>query len=124
MSDTSSIGKVTKIIGAIAAILIGLVLLFSASDSVVAEAIFVGTIVLVCGVYSVNGTSRKQGVVIATILFLLAAYLFAKAFNVFEDFDSANIRRVAGIFSIVSGLILVIPIFRKKSETTELDKPQ
>ncbi|MBP9813324.1 hypothetical protein KBC51_02705 [Candidatus Saccharibacteria bacterium] len=118
MKENTSVGKVVKIIGAVAAIVIGFVLLFSPSDSLTAESIFIGVIALACGAYIWNGANKKQGMVIATVLFLLALYAFAKAF---ELFDTVIIRRIAGGLGVLSGILLLLPIImnRKKDKQPE-----
>jgi uncharacterized membrane protein HdeD (DUF308 family) len=112
MENDTALIKVFKVIGAAAAVVIGGVLLLSPNNSTTAEAIFVGTIALVCGLYVVNGTTKKQGMIIAAVLFLLAVYSFAKAF---EIFDTALIRRIAGGFAVVSGIILAIPALKSSN---------
>ena len=56
--------------------------------------------------------------VIATVLFLLALYAFAKAF---ELFDTVIIRRIAGGLGVLSGILLLLPIImnRKKDKQPE-----
>ena len=121
MKDNGALNKIVKIIGAIASVLIGGVLLLSASDSVMAESLFIGVIALACGAFVWNGSSPKQGKIIASVLLLLALYAFAKAF---ELFDTTIIRRLAGVFAIASGLILLIPIIAGNiSKNNSEDKP-
>jgi hypothetical protein len=107
MKENGVLNKIVKIVGAIASVLIGGVLLLSANDSVMAESLFIGVIALACGAFVWNGSSPKQGKIIASVLLLLALYAFAKAF---ELFDTTIIRRLAGVFAIASGLILLVPI--------------
>jgi uncharacterized membrane protein HdeD (DUF308 family) len=120
MEENGTLNKVIKIIGAVAAIIIGLVLLVSPSDSLTAESIFIGVIALACGAYIWNGATKKQGMVIAMVLFLLALYAFAKAF---ELFDTVIIRRIAGGLGVLSGVILLLPVFmnRSKVDSTKLE---
>lgn len=113
MEENGTLNKVIKIIGAVAAIIIGLVLLVSPSDSLTAESIFIGVIALACGAYIWNGATKKQGMVIAMVLFLLALYAFAKAF---EPFDTVIIRRIAGGLGVLSGVILLLPVFMNRSK--------
>lgn len=113
MENQSTFSKIIKIIGAVASIIVGLILLVSPSDSVTAESMFIGTIALVCAVYIFNGLDKKQGRIVATVLFLLALYAFAKAFDLF---DTSIIRRVAGGVGLVSGFILLLPFFTKKDK--------
>ena len=113
MEENGTLNKVIKIIGAVAAIIIGLVLLVSPSDSLTAESIFIGVIALACGAYIWNGATKKQGMVIAMVLFLLALYAFAKAF---ELFDTVIIRRIAGGLGVLSGVILLLPVFMNRSK--------
>ena len=107
MKENGALNKIVKIVGAITSVLIGGVLLLSANDSVMAESLFIGVIALACGAFVWNGSSPKQGKIIASVLLLLALYAFAKAF---ELFDTTIIRRLAGVFAIASGLILLVPI--------------
>ena len=118
MKENGALNKVVKIIGAIASLLIGCVLLLSSSDSIMAESLFIGVIALACGAFIWNGASPKQGKIIASVLLLLALYAFAKAF---ELFDTTIVRRIAGVFAIASGLILLIPIVisASSSKSTE-----
>ena len=113
MEENGTLNKVIKIIGAVAAIIIGLVLLVSPSDSLTAESIFIAVIALACGAYIWNGATKKQGMVIAMVLFLLALYAFAKAF---ELFDTVIIRRIAGGLGVLSGVILLLPVFMNRSK--------
>lgn len=121
MNENTSLSKVVKIVGAVAAIVIGLVLLVSPSDSLTAESIFIGVIALTCGAYIWNGATKNQGMIIAGVLFLLALYAFAKAF---ELFDTVLIRRIAGGLGILSGILLLLPVFTnkraEKADTQEL----
>lgn len=121
MKENKSLTKIVKIIGAVAAVVIGLVLLVSPSDSLTAESIFIGVIALVCGAYIWNGATKKQGMIIAGVLFLLALYAFAKAF---ELFDTVLIRRLAGGLGILSGILLMLPVFAssraEKADSIEL----
>ena len=116
MENNSSFNKVIKIIGAVATVIIGFVLLVSPSDSLTAESIFIGVIALACGVYIWNGASKKQGMVIATVLFLLALYAFAKAF---ELFDTVIIRRIAGGLGVLSGVLLLLPIIMNRKQNKQ-----
>ena len=116
MENQSTFSKVVKIIGAVAAVIVGFILLISPSDSIAAESIFIGTISLVCGVYIFNGLDKTQGRIVATVLFLLALYAFAKAFDLF---DTSIIRRVAGGVALISGFILLIPLFSKKEDSKD-----
>jgi uncharacterized membrane protein HdeD (DUF308 family) len=122
MKDNGPFSKVVKVIGAVASVLIGCVLLLSSSDSVMAESLFIGVIALACGAFVWNGASPKQGKIIACVLLLLALYAFAKAF---ELFDTTIIRRLAGVFAIASGLILLTPIIasatKNKNVKTTVD---
>ena len=113
MEENGTLNKVIKIIGAVAAIIIGLVLLVSPSDSLTAESIFIAVIALACGAYIWNGATNKLGMVIAMVLFLLALYAFAKAF---ELFDTVIIRRIAGGLGVLSGVILLLPVFMNRSK--------
>ena len=51
MKDNGPFSKVVKVIGAVASVLIGCVLLLSSSDSVMAESLFIGVIALACGAF-------------------------------------------------------------------------
>lgn len=120
MKENGTLNKVVKIVGAIASVLIGGVLLLSSSDSVMAESLFIGVIALACGAFIWNGASPKQGKIIASVLLLLALYAFAKAF---ELFDTTIVRRIAGVFAIASGLLLLIPIIASASKAKSIEQP-
>lgn len=121
MKENGALNKVVKIIGAIASLLIGGVLLLSSSDSIMAESLFIGVISLACGAFIWNGASPKQGKIIASVLLLLALYAFAKAF---ELFDTTIVRRIAGVFAIASGLILLLPIIINASKTKSIEQSE
>jgi hypothetical protein len=96
--ETSAVSTAVKLIVSVAAIVVGLFLVFGATTPAVADGVFVGSIALVLAVYLWTGVTVGQGRVISVVLALVAAYAF--------------IRQLGGITAIVSGVILLLPFVR------------
>lgn len=103
---SGSLSQGVKLVAAIAAIVVGIFLLVGSTNDIVADALFVGTIALVSGIYLWSGVTSGQSKVIALVLLLVAAYAFIQGFGLF---DLTIIRRLGGIFAVVSGVVMVIP---------------
>lgn len=100
---------IVKLVVSVAAIGVGLFLVFGATSAPVADGVFVGAIALVLAVYLWPGVSLGQGRVIAVVLVLVALYAFIRGFGALE---LAVVRQLGGITAIVSGVILLIPFVR------------
>ena len=106
-----STGTVVKLIVSIAAIVVGLFLVFGATTPAIADGVFVGSIALVLAVYLWSGVTVGQARIIAVVLALVALYAFVRGFGLLE---LAVIRQLGGITAIVSGVILLLPFVRAK----------
>lgn len=102
-------GTIVKLVVSVAAIVVGLFLVFGATTAPVADGVFVGSIALVLAVYLWPGVTLGQGRVIAVVLVLVAAYAFIRGFGALE---LAVVRQLGGITAIVSGVILALPFVR------------
>ncbi|MDO7881495.1 hypothetical protein [Antiquaquibacter soli] len=102
---------VAKIAVSVAAIAVGLFLVFGATTPAIADGVFVGSIALVLAVYLWSGVTAGQARVLAVVLVLVALYAFIRGFGVLE---LVVVRQVGGITAIVSGVILVFPFVRAK----------
>lgn len=109
MRETSAVSTAVKLIVSVAAIVVGLFLVFGATTPAVADGVFVGSIALVLAVYLWTGVTVGQGRVISVVLALVAAYAFIRGFGLLE---LALIRQLGGITAIVSGVILLLPFVR------------
>ncbi|MDZ4045937.1 MAG: hypothetical protein U1E32_09180 [Rhodoglobus sp.] len=107
--ETSAVSTAVKLIVSVAAIVVGLFLVFGATTPAVADGVFVGSIALVLAVYLWTGVTVGQGRVISVVLALVAAYAFIRGFGLLE---LALIRQLGGITAIVSGVILLLPFVR------------
>lgn len=107
--ETSAVATAVKLIVSVAAIVVGLFLVFGATTPAVADGVFVGSIALVLAVYLWTGVTVGQGRVISVVLALVAAYAFIRGFGLLE---LALIRQLGGITAIVSGVILLLPFVR------------
>ena len=114
-----STGTVVKLIVSIAAIIVGLFLVFGAATPAVADGVFVGSIALVAAIYLWPGVTKGQARTLAIVMVLVAAYAFVRGFGLM---DLVVLRQLGGIAAIVSGVILLIPFVRaqlaKRSSTT------
>lgn len=109
--ETSAVSTAVKLIVSVAAIVVGLFLVFGATTPAVADGVFVGSIALVLAVYLWTGVTVGQGRVISVVLALVAAYAFIRGFGLLE---LALIRQLGGITAIVSGVILLLPFVRAR----------
>ncbi len=107
----SRTSRVVKLIAAIAAIVVGLFLVFGAASAPVADAVFIGSIALVLAVYLWPGVSRRQARLISIVLIFVASYAFIRGFGLL---DLAFLRQLGGIAAIVSGVILGLPFVKSK----------
>lgn len=107
--EPSAVSTAVKLIVSVAAIVVGLFLVFGATTPAVADGVFVGSIALVLAVYLWTGVTVGQGRVISVVLALVAAYAFIRGFGLLE---LALIRQLGGITAIVSGVILLLPFVR------------
>lgn len=108
-TGTSSAGSIIKLVAAIAAIIVGLFLVFGATTASIADGVFVGAIALVAAVYLWPGVTKGQARVISISLVLLSAYAFIRGFGLLE---LATLRQLGGITAIVSGVILLLPFVK------------
>lgn len=106
-----STGTVVKLIVSIAAIVVGLFLVFGAATPAVADGVFVGSIALVLAIYLWSGVTTGQARTLAIVLILLAAYAFIRGFGLL---DLVVLRQLGGIAAIVMGVILIIPFLRER----------
>lgn len=102
---------VVKLVVSIAAIAIGLFLVFGSTTPAIADGVFVGGIAVALAVYLWSGVTRGQARVIAVVLLLLAAYAFIRGFGLLE---LSVLRQLGGITAIVSGVILVLPFIKAR----------
>ncbi len=104
-----SAGTVVKLVVSVAAIAVGLFLVFGASTPAVADGVFVGSIALAGAIYLWPGVTLGQARTVSIVLILLAAYAFVRGFGLM---DLVILRQLGGIAAIVSGVILLIPFVR------------
>lgn len=109
MATTRSGSATVKIIVAIAAIVVGLFLVFFPTTPAVADGVFVGSIAVALAVYLWSGVTATQARTIAIVLLVLAAYAFIRGFGLL---DLSILRQVGGIVAIVIGAILLWPSVR------------
>jgi hypothetical protein len=100
-----------KVIVSVAAIAVGLFLVFGATTPAAADGVFVGSIALVLAVYLWSGVTAGQSRIIAIVLVLVALYAFIRGFGALE---LVVVRQLGGITAIVSGVILILPFVRAK----------
>lgn len=105
----STVGTIVKLVVSVAAIGVGLFLVFGATTPAVADGVFVGSIALVLAVYLWPGVTVGQGRVISVVLVLVALYAFIRGFGALE---LSLVRQLGGITAIVSGVILALPFVR------------
>lgn len=108
---SSSASTAVKLVVSVAAIVVGLFLVFGATTPAIADGVFVGSIALVLAVYLWSGVTVGQARIIAVVLALVALYAFVRGFGLLE---LAVIRQLGGITAIVSGVILLLPFVRAK----------
>lgn len=106
-----STGTVVKLIVSIAAIIVGLFLVFGAATPAIADGVFVGSIALVLAIYLWPGVTAGQARTASIVLVLLAAYAFIRGFGLIEFIV---LRQLGGIAAIVMGVILIIPFLRER----------
>ena len=113
MSDATTTGTsgIVKFVAAIAAVIVGLFLVFGATSAPVADAVFIGSIALVLAVYVWAGVTPRQAKIVSIVLLFVAAYAFVRGFGLL---DLAFLRQLGGIAAIVSGVILGLPFVRSK----------
>lgn len=104
-----TVGTVLQVIVSIAAIGVGLFLVFGAASGLVADAIFVGSIAVTLAIYLWSGVTAGQSRIVAIVLILVAIYAFIRGFGLLE---LTVIRQLGGIAAIVSGVVLIIPFLR------------
>lgn len=107
-----TVGTVLQVIVSIAAIGVGLFLVFGAASGLVADAIFVGSIAVTLAIYLWSGVTAGQSRIVAIVLILVAIYAFIRGFGLLE---LTVIRQLGGIAAIVSGVVLIIPFLRSLS---------
>ncbi len=107
----STVATITKLVVSVAAIAVGLFLVFGATSAPVADAVFVGSIAAVLAVYLWNGVTVGQARLISVVLVFVAAYAFLRGFSVLE---LTVFRQIGGIAAIVSGVILLLPFLRAR----------
>ena len=107
----STVGTVVKLIVSIAAIVVGLFLVFGAASAPVADAVFVGSIAAVLAVYLWSGVTPGQARLISVVLVFVAVYAFVRGFSLLE---LTVFRQIGGITAIVSGVILLLPFLRAR----------
>lgn len=110
-SATSTTSSVVKLVVSVAAIGVGLFLVFAATSAPVADGVFVGSIAIVLAVYLWSGVSPGQSRIIAVVLLLVALYAFIRGFGALE---LAVVRQLGGITAIVIGVILALPFVREQ----------
>ena len=108
MAERSS-SSVVKIVVSIAAIVVGLFLVFFPTTPAIADAVFVSAIAVALAVYLWSGVTAGQARTIAIVLLVLAAYALVRGFGLL---DLAILRQVGGIAAIVCGAILLWPSVR------------
>ena len=107
----TSTGTVIKLVVSIAAILVGLFLVFGGATPAIADGVFVGSIALVLAIYLWPGVTRGQARTLAVVLILVAVYAFVRGFGLL---DLVLLRQLGGIAAIVSGVILLLPFVRQQ----------
>jgi hypothetical protein len=105
----SQAGVIAKLVVSIAAVAVGLFLVFGSTTPAVADGVFVGSIAVALAVYLWSGVTKNQARVVAVVLVLLAAYAFIRGFGLLE---LSALRQLGGITAIVIAIILAIPFVR------------
>ena len=105
----SQAGVIVKLVVAVAAIGVGVFLVFGSTTPAVADGVFVGSIAIALAVYLWSGVTKNQARVVAFVLLLLAVYAFVRGFGVLE---LATLRQLGGITAIVVGVVLAVPFVR------------
>lgn len=103
------IADAVRSIASLAAIAVGLFLVFVNTPAALADAVFVGSIALLLAIWLWPGATKGQSRVIAVVLILLAAYAFVRGF---EWLELSRLRQLGGITAIVMGVILLLPLVR------------
>ena len=109
--DAAKTGTIVKLVVSVAAVIVGLFLVFGSTTPAIADGVFVGSIALVLAVYLWPGVTKGQARIIAIVLLLLAAYAFIRGFGLLE---LSVLRQLGGITAIVSGVILALPFVRAR----------
>lgn len=118
MESNSGLGRILKIVVSLAAIGVGIFLVFGPTSEPVADAVFVGAIALALAIYLWLGVTKGQARIIAVVLALVAAYAFVRGFGLFQ---LSTLRQIGGITAIVSGVILVLPFVRSLIARPQVD---
>jgi hypothetical protein len=105
----STASAAVKLVAAIIAVVVGLVLVFASTTPGVADALFVGAIAVALAVYLWSGVTPRESKIVAVILIFVAAYAFIRGFGWLE---LALLREIGGIVAIVFGVVLVLPFVR------------
>ncbi len=100
-----------KLAVSIAAMIVGLFLVFGSATPLVADAVFVAGIAVVLAVYLWPGVTDNQARTISIVLVLLAGYAVIRGFGLL---DLTVLRELGGIAAIVSGVILALPFVRSR----------
>jgi hypothetical protein len=113
MSEVAPSGTsgIVKFVAAIAAVIVGLFLVFGAASAPVADAIFIGSIAVVLAVYIWSGVTPRQAKIVSIVLLFVAGYAFVRGFGLL---DLTFLRQLGGIAAIVSGVILGLPFVKSK----------
>ena len=106
-----SFGVIAKLVAAIAAIVVGLFLVFGSATPVIADALFVGAIAVVLAIYLWPGVTPGQARTVSFVLIFVAAYAFIRGFGLL---DLNLLREIGGILAIVAGVVLILPFVRSK----------
>ena len=110
MAEKNAVGgTAVKLVVSVAAIVVGLFLVFGAATPAVADGVFVGSIALVLAIYLWPGVTQGQARTLSVVLILVAAYAFVRGFGLL---DLVLLRQLGGIAAIVIGVILLLPFAR------------
>jgi hypothetical protein len=111
MATEKSTSSGVKIVAAVAAIVVGVFLVFFPSTPALADGIFVAALALAAAVFLWTGVTTAQARTVAIVLLVLAAYALIRGFGLLE---LNLLRQVGGIIAIGAGAVLLWPAVRGK----------
>jgi hypothetical protein len=112
-AGTSQAGTTSpvRIAVALAATAVGVFLLLGTTSAAASEGVFIGSIALVLAIYVWPGLTKAMARVVAVVLVLVGLYAFVRGF---ELMDLSVLRQIGGAVAILSGVILLLPLVRRR----------
>lgn len=111
MATAKPTPSVVKLVAAIAAIVVGVFLIFFPSTPALADGIFVAALALAAALFLWSGVTTAQARTVAIVLMVLAAYALIRGFGLLE---LTLLRQLGGILAIACGAVLAWPAIRGK----------